>query len=85
MQESKIEVIWTRQEARPKIRRTKYSGDGTTWKRKRERPKQIWMDCVKRDMRGIGTTKYEVHDRTDWKRIVSSAATKWVRLEKEEV
>ena len=33
------------------------------------------MDCVNRDMRAIGNTKDEVHDRTGWRRIVSAAAT----------
>ena len=33
-------------------------------RRRRERPKQRWMDCVNRDMTAIGTTKDEVHDRT---------------------
>ena len=40
-----------------------------------KRPKQRWVDCVNRDMRAIGTTKDEVHDRTGWRRIVSAAAT----------
>ena len=44
-------------------------------RRKRARPKQRWTDCVIRDVRAIGTTKGEVHDRTDWRRIVSAAAT----------
>ena len=44
-------------------------------RRKRARPNQRWMDCVNRDMRAIGTTKYEVHDKTGWRRIVSAAAT----------
>ena len=44
-------------------------------RRKRGRPKQRWMDCVNRDMRAIGTTKDEVHDRTGWRRIVSAAVT----------
>ena len=44
-------------------------------RRKRGIPKQRWMDCVNRDMRAIGTTKDEVHDRTGWRRIVSAAAT----------
>ena len=37
-----------------------------TGRRKRESPKQRWMDCVNRDMRAIRTTKDEVHDRTGW-------------------
>ena len=36
---------------------------------------EIEDDCVNRDMRAIGTTKDEVHDRTGWRRIVSAAAT----------
>ena len=44
-------------------------------RRKRGRPKQRWMDCINRDMRAIGMTKDEVHDRTGWRRIVSAAAT----------
>ena len=53
-------------------------------RRKRGRTKQRWMDCVNRDMRAIGTTKYEVHDRTGWRRIVSGAATPQPRQEEEE-
>ena len=76
VQESETEVVWTRQEARPRIRRTKDPGDGTTspGRRKRGKPSPRWLDCVNRDMRAIGTTKGEVHDRTDWRRIVSAAA-----------
>ena len=44
-------------------------------RRKRGRPKQRWIDCVNRYMRAFGTTKDEVHDRTDWRRIVSDAAS----------
>ena len=44
-------------------------------RRMRGRPNQRWMDSVNRDMRAIGTTKDEVHDRTGWRRIVSAAAT----------
>ena len=56
-------------------------------RRKRGRPKQRWMDCVNRDMRAIGTTKDEVHDRTGGRRIVSAAANPqpgWDQLEEEE-
>ena len=42
---------------------------------RRRRPAQRWMDCVNRDMRAIGTTKDEVHDKTDLRIIVSAAAT----------
>ena len=66
---------WPRKEARPRLSRKKDSGDGTTGRRKRGSPKQRWMDCVNRDMRAIGTTKDEVHDRTGWRIIVSAAAT----------
>ena len=45
-------------------------------RRKRGRPKQVWMDCVNRDVRAIETMKYEVHDRTGWRRSVSAAATR---------
>ena len=34
LHESMIEVVWIRQEARPRIRRKKDSGNGTTWKKK---------------------------------------------------
>ena len=61
-----------RKEARPRLHRKKDSGDG---RRKRGRPPERWMDFVNREMRVIGTTKDEVHDRTDWRRIVSAAAT----------
>ena len=33
------------------------------------------MDCVNRDMRAIETAKYEVRDKTGWRRIASATAT----------
>ena len=60
VQESATEVVWPRKEARPRLRRKKDSGDGTTRKRKRGRLKQRWMDCVNRDTTVIGTTKDDV-------------------------
>ena len=79
MQESKTEVVWTRQEARPRIPRKKDPGDGTTWEKKKRKGEADMdadgMHCINRDMRAIGTTKDEVHDRTGWRRIVSAAAT----------
>ena len=78
MQESKTEVVWTCKEARPRLRRKKYSGDGTTWEKKK-RKTEAEMDglcqVVNRDVRAIGTTQDEVHDRTGWRKIVSAAAT----------
>ena len=44
-------------------------------RRKRGRPKQRWVDCINQDTKAIGKTRYEVHDRTGWRRIVSPAAT----------
>ena len=37
-------------------------------RRIRGRPKQRWTHCVNQDMRDIGTTEDEVHDRTGWRR-----------------
>ena len=63
------------------MRRKKDSVDGTTWEKK-ARKTESGMDGMcqqerdrNRDMRAIETTKYEVHDRTGWRRIVSAAAT----------
>ena len=48
-------------------------------------PKQIWMDCVNREMRAIGITKYEVHDITGWNCVCrSDPITKWDQIEEEE-
>ena len=71
MQESETEVVWTFEETRPR----KTPEMAPLGRRKRGIPKQRWMDCVNRDMRAIGTTSDEVHDRTGWRRIVSAAAT----------
>ena len=57
-------MVWPRKEARPRLRRKKTLEMVPDGRRKRWRPKQRWMDCVTRDMRAIGTTKYEVHYRT---------------------
>ena len=43
-------------------------------RRKRGGPKQRWVDCFNRDMTAIRTTKDEVHDRTGWRSIESTAA-----------
>ena len=64
-----------RKVARPRLRRKKESGDGTSWENKKRKTEAEMMDCVNRDMRAIGTTKDEVYGRTDWRRIVSAAAT----------
>ena len=39
-------------------------------RRRRGRPEQRWIDCVKSDMRAIGAAEEDVHDRTGWKSIV---------------
>ena len=62
-------MVWTRQEARPRLRRKKDSGDGTTWKKKARKTEAVMDDCINPDMRAIGTTTDEIHDR-----IVSAAA-----------
>ena len=49
-QESKTEVVWPRKEARPRIRRKKDSGDGTTWEKKKRRA-EIEMDGLCRPRR----------------------------------
>ena len=72
VQESTTEVAWTRKEARPRIRRKKDSGNGTTWEKKGGSPNQRWIGCVNWDMRAIGTAKDDVNDRTGWRRIVSA-------------
>ena len=39
------------------------------------------MDCVNREMTVIETTEDDVRDRTDWRRIVSAAATPTTKRE----
>ena len=48
VQQSATKVVWPRIEERQRLRRKTYSGDGTTRRRKRGRPKQRWMDCQPR-------------------------------------
>ena len=68
---SKAEAVWPRKEEIPRLCRKKdsYLEMVPPERRKRGRPKQRWMDSVNRDMRAIGTTKEEVHDRTGWRKI----------------
>ena len=68
-------MVWTREGTTPRIRRKKEPGDGTTWEKKKKKTEAEMVDCVNRDMRAIGTTLDEVHDRIGWRRIVSAAAT----------
>ena len=74
VQASKTQVVWTCKDARPRIRRNK-DEMVPPGRRRRGRPKQRWVDCVNRDVRAIGTTEDEVHDRTSWMRIVYAAVT----------
>ena len=75
MQESKTEVVWSRKEMRPRIRRKKDSGDGTTWEKKKRKTEAEMDGQCQPDIRAIATTKYEVHDITGCRRVVSAAAT----------
>ena len=62
MQESDTEVVWTREETRPRIRRKKECEDGTTCEQKKMKTEaEMDMDCVNRNTRAIGTTKDKVH------------------------
>ena len=69
-QESKTELVWPRKEMRPRLRRKKDSGDGTTWEKKARKTEAELDGLCQRDMRAIGTTKNDVHDITGWRRIV---------------
>ena len=67
--------LWTREETKPILRRKKTVEMVTPGRRGRGRPKPRWMDCVKRDIRSIGTTKDDsMTDGTGWRRNVSAAA-----------
>ena len=63
-------MVGARGEAGPKLRRKRDSGDGAA---REGGPRQRWMDSVHRDMRAIGTTKDEVHDRTGCRIVVGAA------------
>ena len=65
-------MFWTREKTRTRIRRRKTRRYQLGEEKEEE---QRWMDCVNRDMKAIGTTKDKVHDRTGWRRIVSSGTT----------
>ena len=52
-QESKSGVVWTRQEARPTIRRKKDSGDGITWEKK--------MRKIEAEVDGLYQAGHESH------------------------
>ena len=72
VQESATEVGWPRKEARPRLLRTKYSGDGTT-REKKARMTEAEMGGLFQP-RHDSHRKDEVHDRTCWRRIESTAA-----------
>ena len=54
MQESATEVVWPRKEARPRLRRKKDSGDGTTRQEKKARKTEAEMD-------GLCQPRHESH------------------------
>ena len=80
MQERKIEVVWTRQEARPRIRRKKDSRDGTTWEKKKRK--------TEAEMDGLCQPRHESHRNDNWLETncvcSSDPTTKLERLEEEE-
>ena len=51
VQESKTEGFWIREETRPRIRRKKDSGDGTTWDKKKRK--------TEADMDGLCQPRHE--------------------------
>ena len=53
MQESATEVVWTREDTRPIIRRGENTGDGATWEKKKRK--------TKTDMDGLCQPKHEIH------------------------
>ena len=53
MQESNIEVVWTRTEARPRMLRKKDSEDGTTWEKKKGK--------TEAEMGGLCQPRHESH------------------------
>ena len=57
VQESKTEVVWTRKETRPRIRRKKYSGDGTTWEKKKRK--------TEAEMDGLCQSRHESHQNDE--------------------
>ena len=59
VQESKTEVVWPRKETRPRIRRQKDSGDGTTWEKKKRK--------TEAEMDGLCQSRHESH-RNDERR-----------------
>ena len=60
MQESEIEVVWTRDETRSRIRRKTDAGDGATWEKKK-RKTTVGMVGLCRSMRGIRTRNFFSH------------------------
>ena len=74
-QESETEVVWTREETRPKIRRKEDSENCTIWKKQKGKTEAVMDGPVKQDMRAISTATCEVCNRIVWSRIVSDATT----------
>ena len=53
VQESATQVVWPRKEARPRLRRKKDSGDGTTWEKKARKTEE--------EMDGLCQPRHESH------------------------
>ena len=59
VQESTTDVVWPHKAARPRIRRKKDSGDGTTWEEKKRK--------TEAEMDGLSQPRHESH-RNDERR-----------------
>ena len=87
VQESKTDVVGSRREARPRIRRMKDSEDGNTWEKKKRK--------TEAEMDGLCQPRHESHLNDErwspWQNWLeencvcrSNPTTKWERLEEEE-
>ena len=76
MQERETEVVWTHEEMRPRIDRKEYSGDGTTWEKKKMK--------TEAEMDGLCHPIHYTGQHTMKSVTESHPIIKWERLEEEE-
>ena len=66
-------MVRTCHEERPAVCRKKDDGNGVrdrNGKRKRGRPKKIFLDVVKKDMRELGARKKNIRNRRLWRNMI---------------